>query len=52
MRPKSDEDSADYVHLYDYLKELYQLDGIAETTDFEHIKRHYYFSHKNFLKWN
>ena len=38
---------ADYVHLYGYLKELYQLDGIAETTDFEHIKRHYYFSHKN-----
>ncbi|HDY8124761.1 TPA: glutathione S-transferase family protein [Vibrio vulnificus] len=36
---------ADYPHLNGYMKELYQVEGIAETTDFYHIKRHYYFSH-------
>ncbi len=36
---------ADYTNIQGYLKELYQVDGIAETTDFYHIKRHYYFSH-------
>ncbi len=36
---------ADYVNIQSYLKELYQIDGIADTTDFYHIKRHYYFSH-------
>ncbi|EGR3108079.1 glutathione S-transferase family protein [Vibrio parahaemolyticus] len=36
---------ADYVNIQAYLKELYQIDGIADTTDFYHIKRHYYFSH-------
>ncbi len=36
---------ADYPHLQGYLKELYQVEGVAETTDFYHIKRHYYFSH-------
>ncbi|MGC9423298.1 glutathione S-transferase family protein [Vibrio sp.] len=36
---------ADYQHLNGYLKELYQMPGIKETTDFYHIKRHYYFSH-------
>ncbi|EHH1171189.1 glutathione S-transferase family protein [Vibrio parahaemolyticus] len=36
---------ADYVNIQGYLKELYQVDGIADTTDFYHIKRHYYFSH-------
>ncbi|EGR0061659.1 TPA: glutathione S-transferase family protein [Vibrio vulnificus] len=36
---------ADYPHLNGYMKELYQIEGIAETTDFYHIKRHYYFSH-------
>ena len=37
--------SADYSNIQGYLKELYQVDGVAETTDFYHIKRHYYFSH-------
>jgi len=37
---------ADYPHLSGYLRELYQIDGIRETVDFYHIKRHYYFSHK------
>jgi len=35
----------DYPNLYDYMRELYQYPGVAETTDFSHIKRHYYFSH-------
>jgi len=28
-----------------YLKDLYQQEGIAETVNFNHIKRHYYFTH-------
>ncbi|EOV1172735.1 glutathione S-transferase family protein [Vibrio fluvialis] len=36
---------ADYPNLNDYMKELYQVTGVKETTDFYHIKRHYYFSH-------
>lgn len=36
---------ADYPNLNGYMKELYQVPGIKETTDFYHIKRHYYFSH-------
>ncbi|MDC5821352.1 glutathione S-transferase family protein [Vibrio europaeus] len=36
---------ADYDSLNGYMKELYQVPGIKETTDFYHIKRHYYFSH-------
>ena len=36
---------ADYPNLAGYLRELYQLPGIAETVNFEHIKRHYYVTH-------
>jgi len=36
---------ADYPHLSGYLRDLYQLPGIAETVNFDHIKCHYYFSH-------
>lgn len=36
---------ADYPNLYGYMKELYQMNGIADTVNFDHIKRHYYFSH-------
>jgi glutathionyl-hydroquinone reductase len=36
---------ADYPCLYGYLRDLYQLDGIAGTVNFDHIKRHYYFTH-------
>ncbi len=36
---------ADYPNLNGYLKELYQWQGVEETVDFYHIKRHYYFSH-------
>jgi putative glutathione S-transferase len=35
----------DYPHLSGYLRELYQVPGVAETVDFDHIKRHYYTSH-------
>jgi putative glutathione S-transferase len=34
-----------YPNISGYLRELYQYDGVAETVDFYHIKRHYYFSH-------
>jgi putative glutathione S-transferase len=37
---------ADYPNLTNYVRELYQINGIAETVDLEHIKRHYYFSHR------
>jgi len=36
---------ADYPNLSNYLRDLYQLPGIAETVDLNHIKRHYYESH-------
>ncbi len=36
---------ADYPNLSNYLRELYQIEGIAETVDLDYIKRHYYFSH-------
>ncbi|MFW2374621.1 MAG: glutathione S-transferase family protein [Gammaproteobacteria bacterium] len=35
----------DYHNIWNYLKELYQLPGIASTIDLDYIKRHYYFSH-------
>lgn len=36
----------DYPNLSNYLRELYQVPGVAETVNFDHIKRHYYGSHK------
>jgi putative glutathione S-transferase len=36
---------ADYPNLADYMRDLYQQPGIAETFNLEHIKRHYYWSH-------
>ena len=35
----------DYPNLYGYMCDLYHHDGIAETVDFDHIKRHYYMTH-------
>jgi len=35
---------ADYPHLSNYVRDLYQVEGIAGTVNFEHIKTHYYFS--------
>jgi glutathionyl-hydroquinone reductase len=37
---------ADYPNLSGYLRDLYQIDGIAETVNFDHIKRHYYMTHE------
>ncbi|MEO1207589.1 MAG: glutathione S-transferase family protein [Pseudomonadota bacterium] len=36
---------ADYPNLSGYLRELYQVPAARETTDFDHIKTHYYASH-------
>jgi putative glutathione S-transferase len=35
----------DYPNLAGYVRELYQVAGVRETVDFDHIKRHYYMSH-------
>lgn len=35
----------DYPNLYGYLRELYQVPGVADTIDFDHIRKHYYGSH-------
>lgn len=36
----------DYPNLSNYLRELYQAPGVAETVNLDHIKHHYYGSHK------
>jgi glutathionyl-hydroquinone reductase len=36
----------DYPQLSGYLRELYQVPGIAPTVNLDHIKQHYYFSHR------
>jgi putative glutathione S-transferase len=36
---------ADYPAISAYVRELYQVPGVAETVSFEHIKTHYYASH-------
>ena len=35
----------DYPNLSGYLRDLYQIPGIAPTVNFDHIKRHYYVTH-------
>ena len=37
----------DYPNLWAYARELYQQPGVAATTNFTHIKGHYYQSHRN-----
>jgi putative glutathione S-transferase len=37
----------DYSNLWGYLRDLYQQPGVAETVDLDHIKRHYYGSHRS-----
>jgi glutathionyl-hydroquinone reductase len=37
--------AVDYSNLDGYLRDLYQQPGIAETVNFDHIKRHYYITH-------
>lgn len=36
---------ADYPNLDNYLRDLYQVPGVAETVHMDHIKQHYYGSH-------
>jgi len=36
----------DYPNLGNYLRDLYQVPGVAETVSLDHIKRHYYGSHR------
>jgi putative glutathione S-transferase len=38
--------SSDYPHTLRWLRRVYQIDGIADTVNMEHIKNHYYMSHK------
>ena len=37
----------DYPNLWNYLRDLYQVPGVAETVSLDHIKRHYYGSHRS-----
>jgi glutathionyl-hydroquinone reductase len=38
---------ADYPNLFGYLRDLYQIEGVAETVNVDHIKRHYYMTQTN-----
>lgn len=35
----------EYPNLWAWTRELYQIPGVAETVDFDHIVRHYHYSH-------
>ena len=35
----------DFPNLWGYVRELYQWPGVAETVNFDHIVRHYHYSH-------
>lgn len=35
----------DYPNLWAYTRELYQIEGVAQTVNLEHIVRHYHYSH-------
>lgn len=37
----------DYPNLWGFTRDVYQTPRVAETTDFDHIKRHYYTSHES-----
>ena len=37
----------DYPNLWPYTRELYQVPGVAETVDMDHIKTHYFGSHRS-----
>ena len=37
----------DYPNLWAYTRELYQVPGVAETVNMDHIKYHYFASHKS-----
>lgn len=35
----------EYEHLWPYLRDLYQIPGVTETVNMDHIKEHYYTTH-------
>ena len=37
----------DYPNLFGYLRDLYQIPGVAQSVNFDHIKRHYYYTHED-----
>lgn len=37
----------DYPNLWDYTRELYQVPGVADTVNMDHIKYHYFGSHRS-----
>ncbi|TYB46843.1 glutathione S-transferase family protein [Actinomadura chibensis] len=37
----------DYPNLWAYARDLYSIPAFGETTNFDHIKRHYYVTHRN-----
>ena len=37
----------DYPNLWGYTRELYQVPGVAETVNMDHIIRHYHYSHES-----
>lgn len=37
----------DYPNLWAYARDLFQRPGFGDTTNFDHIKRHYYMTHPN-----
>ena len=37
----------DYPNLWGFTRELYQMPGIAETVNLDHIVRHYHYSHES-----
>jgi glutathionyl-hydroquinone reductase len=37
----------DYPNLWNYLRDLHQVPRVADTVSLDHIKRHYYGSHRN-----
>lgn len=37
---------SDYLNLYGFLRDIYQIPGIAETVNLDHIRHHYFRSHK------
>jgi len=37
----------DYPNLWGFTRDIYQIPGVAETVNMEHIKRHYFESHRH-----
>ncbi len=37
----------EYHNLWGYARDLYSIPGFRETTNFDHIKRHYFMTHSH-----